>query len=155
MSKCSICGAPAMDNSDVCWNCENDDMEHKNPLDTTFVPKIVAIDFDGTLCVDRFPDIGEPNPVMLELVRHLNEEGHKVILWTCRVNDRLREAVEWCIQHGVILDAVNDNILTNVEQYGTNPRKVYADLYIDDKSINHVDNLMDIHRIKNKLRRMK
>ena len=32
------------------------------------LPKIVAIDFDGTLVENKFPEIGEPNMGMFSLV---------------------------------------------------------------------------------------
>ena len=55
---------------------------------------IYAVDFDGTLCESEFPEIGSPN---IELINHLIElrhQGDKVILWTCRVGERLENAVE-------------------------------------------------------------
>ena len=33
--------------------------------------RTIAVDFDGTLCENRYPKIGEPNT---ELIRQLNEE---------------------------------------------------------------------------------
>lgn len=32
---------------------------------------IFAIDFDGTLCVDRYPEIGEPREDMIRNVRDI------------------------------------------------------------------------------------
>ena len=98
---------------------------------STSVP-IYAVDFDGTLCESQWPGIGAPN---MKLIQHLiqrRQEGCKVILWTCRIEDRLQEAVEWCKQHGLQFDAVNDNLPENIEKYGSNCRKVYATCYIDD-----------------------
>ena len=35
---------------------------------------------------------------------------------------------------GLLLDAVNDNIPESIEKYGSNCRKVSADIYIDGRS---------------------
>lgn len=48
------------------------------------LPKIVAIDFDGTLVEDKFPEIGEPNMGMFSLVKALQAQDIRVILWTSR-----------------------------------------------------------------------
>lgn len=96
---------------------------------------IIAVDFDGILCEDAFPEIGKPNYPIISAVRHLIDAGHDVILWTSRVNDRLTQAVRWCEGYGLYFCTVNDNISANVKEFGTNPRKVYADVYIDDHSI--------------------
>lgn len=145
---CAICGTPIDSTtvkSLVCWNCEHDDMytvnmDNKHPL-------IIAVDFDGTLCEDQFPNIGKPNALIIEWLKSIRHKGHKIILWTCRINDRLIEAVKWCAANGLIFDAVNDNLQHNIDQYGTNPRKVFADLYIDDKSINSFHNSYDVSKI--------
>lgn len=100
---------------------------------STSVP-IYAVDFDGTLCEEQWPEIGAPN---MKLIKHLirrRKEGCKVILWTCRIEDRLKAAVDWCKQFGLEFDAVNDNLPENIEKYGNNTRKVYATCYIDDLS---------------------
>ena len=36
--------------------------------------EFVAVDFDGTLCTNAFPEIGEPNPVVIGYVRKLAAE---------------------------------------------------------------------------------
>ena len=96
---------------------------------------IIAVDFDGILCEDTFPEIGKPKYPMISAVRQLIDAGHDVILWTSRVDDKLQEAVEWCKDYGLCFCAINDNAPNNVAEYGTNPRKVYADIYIDDRSL--------------------
>lgn len=97
---------------------------------------IYAVDFDGTLCVSSFPEIGAPN---MRLINHLikrKRQGNKLILWTCRVGERLAEAVSWCKDKGLEFDAVNNNLPEMIEYWGNNPRKVFADVYIDDKAKN-------------------
>lgn len=99
---------------------------------------VIAVDFDGTLCRDEYPEFGEPNLELIEYLKRQQETGWRLILWTCRTGPLLEAAVSWCyIEHGLIFDAVNDNIPGLVAAYGgSNPRKVYADIYIDDRSSN-------------------
>lgn len=105
------------------------------------LPKIVAVDFDGTLVEDTFPEIGRENPEMFELCKQLKDQGIRIILWTSRANDNemrnLDRAVEFCRNKGLEFDAVNENIREVREMFGGDTRKVYADLYIDDKAIPH------------------
>ncbi len=96
---------------------------------------IIAVDFDGTLCEDKWPDIGKPNEDLLNNLVTLRREGHKVILWTCRVGERLEEAIRWCKNHALEFDAVNENLPEVLEWMKTDSRKIYADLYIDDKAL--------------------
>ena len=99
---------------------------------------VLAIDFDGTLCVDRFPEIGEEIPNRIDALKKLKQDGHKLILWTCRQNDKLGKhldnAVQWCADRGLVFDAVNENLPEVKEKWGGDTRKVYCDYYIDDKS---------------------
>ncbi len=95
---------------------------------------IYAVDFDGTLCESKWPEIGAPNTKLIEWLKQRQSEGAKVILWTCRIEDRLKEAVDWCAEHGLMFDAVNDNLPENIEKYGNNCRKIWATCYIDDLS---------------------
>lgn len=67
---------------------------------------IYCVDFDGTLCESRFPDIGKPNIALINHLIKRRKQGNKIILWTCRVNERLQEAVEWCKGYGLEFDAV-------------------------------------------------
>lgn len=94
---------------------------------------IYAVDFDGTLCKSAWPEIGEANdPLIRFLKEKQREEGSLVILWTMREGELLDQAVEWCAERGLHFDAVNDNVKALKEAFGNNPRKAYADLYIDD-----------------------
>lgn len=99
------------------------------------INKIIAVDFDGTLCEDKFPEIGEPNNLLIAFIQRFHSLGVKIILWTCRNGSALEEAVSWCKENGVPLDAVNENLPEVKEKYGGDTRKVFADLYLDDKNI--------------------
>lgn len=97
---------------------------------------IYAVDFDGTLCESNFPEIGEPNKALISRLIKRKKKGHRIILWTCRVGERLREAVDWCKQFGLEFDAVNENLPEIVAEWGGESRKIFADVYIDDKAVN-------------------
>lgn len=95
--------------------------------------KIYAFDFDGTLCQEAFPSIGRPNKHMIAYAKHLQNRGDKLILWTCRNGERLKEAIAWCDFFGLHFDAVNANLPETLSKYGTDSRKITADYYIDDR----------------------
>ena len=68
--------------------------------------KIIAVDFDGTLCINQ-----------------------DVVNWPY-----LEQAVAWCRNFcGINFEAVNDNIEATKTFFGGNSRKISCDYYIDDK----------------------
>ena len=95
---------------------------------------IIAVDFDGVLCQNKFPEIGAPNKAMLKYLYGRKLDGDKLILWTCRSGEDLDNAVEWCGKYGLRFDAINDNLQENIDMYHINSRKVYANVYIDDQN---------------------
>lgn len=95
---------------------------------------IIAVDFDGTLCENQWPDIGPPREGVVKYILQRQQNGAKLILWTNRAGKRLEEAVAWCRDHGITFDAVNGNLPEMVEKFGGDSRKVFADEYIDDKA---------------------
>ena len=95
---------------------------------------IIAVDFDGVLCEDAWPQIGEPIPHMIEAAKLEKRQGAALILWTCRCGDRLSEAIEWCRHRGILFDAINENLPERVALYGTESRKISADEYWDDRA---------------------
>ncbi len=100
--------------------------------------EVIAVDFDGTLCENEFPKIGAPNLELIKYLRDKQRKGARLILWTCRCDEQLADAVDWCVnKHGLVFDVVNDNLPGMISAFGgSNPRKVYADIYIDDRMSN-------------------
>ena len=96
---------------------------------------IFAVDFDGTLNFGQYPDAGPANEELIDFLIARKSKGDKLILWTCREGKMLRLAVDFCRNHGLVFDAVNDNLPEVIEKYGVNSRKISCDFYIDDKSI--------------------
>lgn len=98
-------------------------------------PPILAVDFDGTLVENKFPSIGKPDYIISGMVKTYQNMGWKIILWTCRTGQTLQEAVDFCKEQlDLEFDAVNDN-LPEVQQYfGESTRKVFANMYLDDRN---------------------
>lgn len=99
--------------------------------------KIIAVDFDGTLCENSWPEIGEPNEELIEYLRNRKKDGDKLILWTCRVEDMLQKAVEWCKERNLVFDAVNENLPEIIENFGSDTRKIFANEYIPLRLMRH------------------
>ncbi len=99
---------------------------------------IIAIDFDGTIVEDQFPEIGNLIPQAIDTILHFQECGHKLILWTCRENGNgrnyLEDAINFLAEYGIFFDAYNENLPDSPYAHLGNSRKIYADYYIDDKS---------------------
>jgi len=98
---------------------------------------ILAIDFDGTLVISKNGMYGEsetPNLPLIEKLIMARNNGHKLILWTCRGGKWLEEAIEFCKGYGLEFDAVNENI--KGREYINLSCKVVADIYVDDKAYN-------------------
>lgn len=99
---------------------------------------VVAVDFDGTLTEDGYyPYCGKPIYKNIDYIKSMKEKGNQIILWTCRENDSLDIAVNWCKEQGIVFDAINENInpKLKIEKFGYSCRKVYADIYLDDKAM--------------------
>lgn len=95
---------------------------------------IIAIDFDGTIVEDAYPGIGKPMLFAFETIKKLQEEGHRLILWTYRSGKKLEEAVAFCSENGIEFYAVNKNY-PEEEFDGEISRKIHADLFIDDRNV--------------------
>lgn len=106
---------------------------------------IFAVDFDGTLSYGEWPDAGPANDELIDFLLHRQEEGDRIILWTCRAGEALDLAVDWCRMKGLSFDAVNDNLPEIIEQYGGNSRKISCDYYIDDRAV-AAGNLRELKR---------
>jgi hydroxymethylpyrimidine pyrophosphatase-like HAD family hydrolase len=95
---------------------------------------ILAIDFDGTIVEDAYPGIGKPQLFVFETLKRLQQEGHRLILWTYRDGKKLQEAVDFCSANGIEFYAVNKSF--QEEQYDSKKSpKIHADLFIDDRNI--------------------
>ena len=108
--------------------------------------KIIAVDFDGTIAHDAFPDIGKAvaNPVVIEWLKRRQLKGDYIILWTCRENyggrrfpdgTYLNDAIRFCTRNELTFSNVNANMGEDGYEPRDFGRKVVADVYIDDRSL--------------------
>ena len=52
---------------------------------------IIAVDFDGTIVEHRYPRIGEEIPFAIDTLKLLQQEKHRLILWSVREGTLLEE----------------------------------------------------------------
>lgn len=101
--------------------------------------KVIAIDFDGTLCENKYPEIGLPRWGVIFKALSEQENGAALILWTCRTGKELDDAVAACAKWGLTFDAVNKNLPSWVATWKNDPRKVGATEYWDDRAKSTID----------------
>jgi len=95
---------------------------------------IIAVDFDGTVVDDAYPKIGKTRIFAFETLKRLQQDGHRLILWTYRSGDKLQESVDFCRENGIEFYAINASFPE--EKFDNNrSRKIHADLFIDDRNI--------------------
>ncbi len=96
---------------------------------------IIAVDFDGTIVTHEYPNIGKPIPFAIDTLKKLQQEDHhQIILWSVREGRLLKEAIDYCKQRGLEFYAVNSNFPEETDEHNS-PRKINADLWIDDKNL--------------------
>ncbi len=97
---------------------------------------IIAVDFDNTIAQTDFPVIKGEVPFVRESLEELHKQGHYIIVWTCRLDRDLLDAINWMTEHRIPFDRVNDECPKQTEIYGRRKHgKVYADIYIDDHNL--------------------
>lgn len=110
----------------------------------------VAIDFDGTLITDAWPQCGVDMPGGAEVIAWLLSQGARIIIWTCRTEKQcppgapwsdIQYVHDWLKDHGFRWDLgirilVNDNFSDIREKFNhSESRKVFAHVYVDDKNL--------------------
>lgn len=96
---------------------------------------IIAVDFDGTIVTHEYPKIGKEIPFAIDTLKRLqNDFQHRLIMWTVREGVELEAAVEYCRDKGLEFYAVNNNYPEESDNM-PEPRKLTADLFIDDRNL--------------------
>lgn len=96
---------------------------------------VIAVDFDGVLHRGKWPAIGDSDDRLIDALRRARQRGCRLVMNTCRVGDLLRDARNWCIDRGLLFDAINENLAERVTRFGGDCRKISADLYLDDLGV--------------------
>lgn len=104
----------------------------------------IAIDFDGTCVTHEYPKVGRDIGAQ-KVLKRLVENGHNLILYTMRSNNKGISPVTNKVEEGGLQDAIDWFKKNNIPLYGiqTNPTqsewtsspKCYAQLYIDDSAL--------------------
>lgn len=112
----------------------------------------VAVDFDGTLCEWKFPEIGEAKEGAAQALQRMRDAGYSILIWSCRTShwhydifggdpeqptldrQRVREMREWLELHHIPFDEIDDG----------SRGKPLADFYIDDKAVRFENNWSEI-----------
>ena len=96
---------------------------------------VIAVDFDGTIVEHRYPQIGKEIPFAIDTLKLLQQERHRLILWTVREGELLEEAVAWCRERGLEFYAVNRDYHEETQKDKDFSRKLKADIFIDDRNL--------------------
>ena len=96
---------------------------------------ILAVDFDGTIAHDNYPGIGPLRQGARRALWEAKARGWTIIIWTCRCGPYLDEMIEFLRSNHVPFDVINDHAPHNKARYNGDARKVFADIYIDDRAI--------------------
>lgn len=97
--------------------------------------KIIAVDFDGTIVEHDYPHIGKKMLFAFETLKALQEQGHTLLLWTYREGVYLEKAINFCKENGIEFYAHNENYPGERMENPNTPRKLNADIFIDDRNV--------------------
>lgn len=79
-------------------------------------PQTIAVDYDNTIAHK-----GYPRKDMVDKLKAMQEQGHKILLWTARTGKDRQDAIDLCADAGLTFDGVLDH-------------KPDADVFVDDKA---------------------
>ena len=112
---------------------------------------VVAMDYDDTIFEGSkpFEETGVPRDAVVAKIRELLDNEHaEVILWTCREDKALEEAIENLKSINLELDGYNSNAPSVQKGIDTgelwHSRKILADIYVDDKSPGSIETFLQI-----------
>ena len=95
----------------------------------------IAVDFDGTIVENKYPEIGDPIQGAIQTLQAWKARGHTIIINSCRSGVHQAQMEAWLIRNHVAHDYINENDPARTEQYGSDCRKISADIYIDDHDV--------------------
>lgn len=93
----------------------------------------ISIDVDGTIVSSKYPNIGTLQHGAKEVINKWYEK-HCVVINTCRSEEHEQAALWFLKDNGINFHYFNENPTHLIEQYGTDTRKLSADIYFDDKA---------------------
>ena len=111
---------------------------------------LIAVDFDGTVVEDKYPGVGKAKPFAIETLKMLQNDGHRLILWTYRHGSKLQDAVRFMEDQGIPPYAVNRSYPEEPAHPSDVSRKIHADLFIDDRNFGGFPGWGEIYQKLNK-----
>ena len=95
----------------------------------------IAVDFDGTIVTHEYPKIGREIPFAIDTLKRIQNDFQVcLVMWTVREGKELQEAVDFCKERGLEFYAINNNY-PEEKITDKQPRKLKADLFIDDRNL--------------------
>jgi hypothetical protein len=111
--------------------------------------KLVAVDFDGTLCRSKYPECGPMIKGAKDALVRLRELGYLILIYSCRSSHwhynlfggegipvlkrpTVEKMKKWLIEHDIPFDEIDDG----------SKGKPLAEFYLDDRAV-RVDNNWD------------
>ena len=107
----------------------------------------IAVDFDGTIVEHEYPNIGAEIPFAIDTLKKLQQEQHRLILWSVRKGRLLDEALEYCRNRGLEFYAANKDYPEETSDDTKYSRKLKADLFIDDRNLGGLPDWGIIYRM--------
>jgi len=111
---------------------------------------ILSIDFDHTICMSNYPETGVQRKDAGKFINKLAKDGYGIVINTCREGIALADAINWLHRNKIPYHYINCNFPDIIRRYGSDCRKISADLYIDDKCLTGLPKWKKIYKIINK-----
>lgn len=113
----------------------------------------IAIDFDGTLVYDGcYPNFGSIKPNAINVIKKIIDNGHRIIIWTCRGGEEQMNGIRKKLnKHGVFKFIINEHFKDTLDEFEHFSPKVFASIYIDDRSLHAMHNGIDWFEIEDML----
>lgn len=94
----------------------------------------ISIDFDRTIVSDAFPLIGKLQHGAKQTINKWYNEGHTIIISTCRTGDMEMAVKDFLDTSGIKYHYINENSSERISMYGTDTRKISCDINFDDRN---------------------
>jgi len=108
-------------------------------------PIILALDFDGSIVDDAFPDIGALKSGAKKIINKLHDEGYYIIIWTCRYTDKeIHSMLRFLSDNKISYDAVNENY-PNLD-FKPWP-KIFYDVLVCDRNLGGIPDWETIYKM--------
>lgn len=97
---------------------------------------VIAVDLDGTVWNDNFPDYDEPYEDAIDVINEFIDRGIEVIIWTSRdIENALKGVFMLVDKYGLNPNVkINEHANIYLGKYDKRSNKIAADVYIDDRA---------------------